>query len=253
MKAVEETPAKDHNLMRLIKSGDDPGAMEQLFRDYEDFLRLFAHKYQSSMLPYEDAYQVAALGLLKALQRYDPERGTAFTTFAYPTVAGELKKYYRDHVEIVRIPRRIRDLRRAILTAQEAFRECYRREPTVNEMAGILDVSQEDVIEALATVRISYMLSLDIPFQNESGDDPLASFLGYQDAGFEHMEAKMILDEVMSTLPYDLRKILEMKLAGWTQKNIAEDLGISQMEVSRLQRKAIQMVNEFYALQKEPA
>ena len=96
--------AVDSDLLVKIREEDDSGAKERFFDRYEDLLHRFAHKYHSDRLPYEDAYQLAALGLMKAVRRFDPERGISFITFAYPTVEGELKKHYRDHVDIVRLP-----------------------------------------------------------------------------------------------------------------------------------------------------
>jgi RNA polymerase sigma-B factor len=248
-----EDKTREKYLFIQAKSMDDPRAVEELFHKYHDLLRSFAGKYQSASLPFEDAYQVAALGLLKALERFDPERGAAFITFAYPTIAGELKKHYRDYIEVLRIPRRIRDLRRLILTAQENFRQKHRREPTTSEIAIYLDVPEENVIEALTTVRETHLLSLDMPLENEQGNDTLLSFLEHRDSALEHLETRVVLEQMMEPLPHLLRKILRMRLQGWTQKSIAKSLGISQVKVSRLQEKAIAKMNQSYAFQKEPA
>ncbi len=235
---------RERDMLERAKSTDDPGAVEDLFHAYQDLLRSLAYKYRSPLLAYEDAYQVAALGLLKALERFDPERGTAFITFAYPTITGELKKHYRDHVEVVRIPRRIRDLKRMVMIAQDRLREACRREPTISEVADTLNVPEEDVIEALAAARSTSVLSLDLEVEGEEGNDSLLYFVGYHDAGFEWLENRMVVEQMMDSLPDHLGEILGMRLAGWTQKRIAEKLGISQMEVSRLQKKAVRMISE---------
>ncbi|MBN2025693.1 MAG: sigma-70 family RNA polymerase sigma factor [Actinobacteria bacterium] len=234
----------DKELLMRAKSLDDPGAVEELFHAYQDLLRSLAYKYKSTLLAYEDAYQVAALGLLKALERFDPGRGTAFITFAYPTITGELKKHYRDHMEVVRIPRRIRDLKRMIVVAQDSLRESLKREPTIPEVAASLDVPEEELIEALAAARRTTVLSLDLEVEGEEGSDSLLYFLGHQDTSYEYLENRMLIEQMMGSLPDDLREIMGLRLAGWTQKKIAERLGISQMEVSRLQKKAVCMIGE---------
>jgi RNA polymerase sigma-B factor len=253
MERKKNAAADDRDLVRSIKSGGCPQAVEQLFHDYQNFLRASAYKYQSNRLPFEDAYQIAAMGLLKAVERFDPERGTAFMTFAYPTVNGELKKYYRDCVEFVRIPRKIRDLKRLIALTQESLREREGREPTISQVAERLGVAEEDVIEALAAEHKTRVLSLDMELEGEYGEDTLASFLGQQDEGFERMETTMIFEQIMETLPSLMRSVIDLRLAGWTQKMIAKKLNLSQMQVSRLQCRALEMIDESRLLEKEPA
>ena len=242
MTAGMKKSTQDNDLLIRAKSTENSQAVEELFQKYGNLLRSFANKYRSNSLSYEDAYQVAALGLLKALERFDPQRGNAFTTFAYPTIAGELMKHYRDHVEVVRIPRKVRDLRRVILMAQDNFRQQRRREPTIREIAHELEIPEEEVIEALATASNTYTLSLDMPIKSEKSKDGLLSFIGYDDAGFENLETRMVLEEMIEVLPNRLRQIIEMRLEALTQREIAEIMGISQMEVSRMQKKALGMM-----------
>ena len=248
-----KTAVRDRELLIRAKSMDDPEAVEELFHSYQDLLRSLAYKYKSTLLPYEDAYQVAALGLLKALERFDPDRGTAFITFAYPTISGELKKHYRDQVEVVRIPRRIRDLKRMVLASQDRLREEYRREPTISEVAANLGAPEEDVIEALAAAKSATALSLDLQIEGDEGSDSLLYFLGYQDSAFESLENRLLLEQMLDSLPDYLVEIIDMRLRGWTQKMIAEKINLSQMEVSRLQKKAMRMMNESCAPERESA
>jgi len=253
MREKKNTAARDRELVRAIKSGGCPQAVEQLFHFYQNFLWAFAHKYRSSRLPSEDAYQIAALGLLKAVERFDSERGTAFMTFAYPTVDGELKKHYRDCVEFVRLPRRIHDLKRKIAFTQESIRDQEKREPTIPQVAERLGVTDEDVIEALTATRNTQVLSLDMEFDSPYGEDTLISILGHQDGGFECMETAIVFDQIMESFPSLLREVIDLRLAGWTQKAIAEKLNLSQVQVSRLQNRATQMITESRLLEKEPA
>ena len=249
----KDAAKKDRELVRAIKSGGCPQAVERLFHDYQSFLWAFAYKYSSNKLPREDAYQIAAMGLLKAVERFDPERGTAFITFAYPTVDGELKKHYRDCVEFVRLPRRIHDLKRKITLTQKSIRDREKIEPTVRQIAEHLGVTDEDVIEALAAARNTQVLSLDMEVDNSYGQDTLLSLLGHQDGGFECMETAIVFDQMMESLPSCMKKVIALRLAGWTQKRIAEKLGLSQMQVSRLQNKALEIMGESRLLEKEPA
>ncbi len=232
---------KEADLLKRIREDDDPAAKEEFFARYSDLLHRFAHKYHSEKLPYEDAFQLAALGLWKALHRFDPSRGVSFITFAYPTVEGELKKHYRDHLELVRLPRPLRDLRQRVNAESRALEREGRRSD-VKTLAQKLGVSEEEIVEALAADQNGSVFSLDYPCGSEDGET-FAYFMGHDDPAFEAVERDLVIEEALSSLPPRHRRVIEMRLRkGMTQTHIARELHISQMHVSRLIREAVSML-----------
>lgn len=243
----------DSDLLARIREEEDPEAKETFFARYEDLLHRFAHKYQSDRLPYEDAYQLAALGLMKAVRRFDPERGISFITFAYPTVEGELKRHYRDHVDIVRLPRPLRDLSRRVASESKGLRE-EGVEPTIAMLASRLRVSEEEVIEALVAQQNSTVFSLDSTGPEGRDDAPLSFFIGSHDSSFEEVEKKVIINKALNRLPGRHRRAMELRLKkGWTQATIAQELGVSQMHVSRLIREAVDILSDMCSGREEIA
>lgn len=249
-----ETDRTDLQLVMDIIEKDDPRSKEQLFSRYDGMLHGLAHKYHSPLLPHCDAYQVAALGMMKALRRFDPLKGISFKAFAYPNVEGELKKYYRDKAEMVRLPRKLQKLKRRVLLAEESFMKSTGRGPTVSEVAAMLGEDEEDVLDALAAISDLAPLSLDGPSGSGEEQDPLAEGIGMEDLSFENVEIDLLLSQALRNLPPRLRRIAALRLKhGWTQKRIADDLNISQMHVSRLQSKAMHMLGEICYAEKVSA
>jgi len=241
-------------LLERIKEDDDADAKARFFARYEDLLHRFAHKYHSDRLPYEDAYQLAALGLMKALRRFDPQRGVSFITFAYPTMEGELKKHYRDHLEIIRIPRPLRDLRQRINVEARRIMEEEGREPDIKKLARRLKVSEENIIEALAAQQNSNVFSLDSACGEGQDEAPLSFFIGAYDPAFDELEKDLVIENALAGLPSRHRRVMDLRLnKGWTQTKIARELKISQMHVSRLIREAVAMLQNKCSLHEETA
>lgn len=243
----------ERELISRIKESDDRQAMDSLMERFLPLLHRFAGKYRSDYLSYEDAFQVAAMGFMEALERYDPDRGTAFISFLYPTVDGILKRHYRDCVEIVRIPRRLRDLRIRALREKEIFFAEKGREARISEIACILGEDEEVVIEALAAYGVINALSLEGPCDAERSDEPLISLVGRGDPAFEEKEQEIVLEQALAGLPDLMRMVLELRMAGWTQRRIAMRLQVSQMQVSRLEHKAMDMIGECFLEEEKPA
>lgn len=229
---------EEADLLRKAKARGS-AAREKLFAKYEDFLHSFAHKYSSDRLPYEEAFQVAALGLLKALNRFEPERNNSFLTFAYPTVEGEMKKYYRDHADLLRLPRPLRELRMRIAAEASRLATEEGREPDVPTLARRLRAEEEDIVEALAAGEAASVLSLEQPLGDEETPD-LHRVVGGEDPSFEEVEVRVSLESALRRLPDRQRRIVELRLRkGWTQARIARELDVSQMHVSRLLHDAL--------------
>ena len=246
--------AVEGDLLERINGDDDAEAKERFFARYQDLLHRFAHKYHSDRLPYEDAYQLAALGLMKALRRFDPARGVSFITFAYPTIEGELKKHYRDHLEIIRLPRPLRDLRQRISAESRRIMDKEGREPDVPRLARNLGVSEEDIVEALAAHQNTCVFSLDGSYGDGQEETPLSLFVGSCDPAFEEVERELDMESALASLPPRHRQVMHLRLnEAWTQTRIARELKISQMHVSRIIRESVGMLHSRCSLQGESA
>jgi RNA polymerase sigma-B factor len=187
----------------------------------------------------EDLEQVASLALLKAIDRFDPDRGIAFTSFAMPTMMGELKRHFRDHGWMVKVPRPLQELRATVTKAVEELAFSLGRTPTVHELARHCDVSAEQIVEVQTLATAHRPESLDRPLGDEE-IHPVLKALGHDDPEYERVERARDLKALLSLLPEREREILRLRFTEDLRQNeIAERIGISQMHVSRLIRKAI--------------
>ncbi|GIF04966.1 SigB/SigF/SigG family RNA polymerase sigma factor [Actinoplanes siamensis] len=201
--------------------------------------RHLANRYAGRGEPVDDLYQVAVLGLIKAVDRFDAERGIDFAGFAIPTIIGELKRHFRDRTWSVRVPRRLQELRLAITAANSSLHNTLGRSPTVADIAEHLNITEEEVLEGLEGARAYNSTSLSTPV-NAEGTTTLAETLGGEDNGFEHAELRVALGPALATLDEREQKIISLRFYGnMTQSEIAAQIGISQMHVSRLLTKAL--------------
>ncbi|MEK2488119.1 SigB/SigF/SigG family RNA polymerase sigma factor [Kitasatospora purpeofusca] len=224
----------------------EPGSTEHTYvRDTLIELNLPLVRYASARFrsrnePMEDIVQVGTIGLIKAIDRFDPERGVEFPTFAMPTVVGEIKRFFRDTSWSVRVPRRLQELRLALTKAGDELAQRLDRSPTVAELAACLGVSEEDVVEGLAVGNAYTASSLDSSPSDEDGEGPLADRLGYEDLALEGVEYRESLKPLLAKLPPRERRIIMLRFFGnLTQSQIGEEIGISQMHVSRLLTKTL--------------
>jgi RNA polymerase sigma-B factor len=190
----------------------------------------------------DDLEQVAVLGLLKAVERFEPERGLAFTTFATPTIVGELKRHFRDATWSVRVPRRLQEHVLAVSNVVGPLGQELGRPPTVAEVAASTGFSEEDVLEAMEANRAYTAGSLDAPTgDRDDGDAGLAARLGGDDVGHVDVEHRMLVESLLEELPERERTIVRLRFwDGWTQSQIADSIGISQMHVSRLLARTLE-------------
>ncbi|MER7667025.1 RNA polymerase sigma factor SigF [Kitasatospora sp. NPDC096128] len=184
----------------------------------------------------EDLIQVGSLGLIKAIDRYDPDHGAEFVTFALPTILGEIRRHFRDATWAVHVPRRLQELRITLAKARDVLFQRLGRAPTVAELAVHLDLSQEEVIEGLTAANGHTAGSLDAPVtEGEEDPGPLAQRLGEEDPRFDTVENLIVLKPLVAALPERDRQILSMRFGEeLTQSQIGARLGLSQMHVSRL-------------------
>ena len=203
--------------------------------------RRLANRYRSPHEPIDDLIQVAAVGLLGAIDRFDPDREIAFPAFAIPTILGELKRYFRDTGWSVHVPRGPQELALKVARAAEQITSRSGRQPRLHELAEYLELSPEDIVTALDAGNAHYAASLDAPLASADPDDPqaLIETISDTDAGYGLVETAASVSVAMTRLPYLERRALQMRLGeDLRQQDIAAMLGCSQMQVSRLLRRA---------------
>ncbi len=208
--------------------------------------RKLAHRYRGAHEPYDDLLQVASLGLVKAIDRFDFERGTAFSSFAVPTILGELKRYFRDLGWSVHVPRGAQERALKVEETKQKLTTRHGRPPTVPELAEYLELSIDEILEALETAGAHHSVSLDAPHTDDDGSSgTLASSFGQDDERFELIEDGLTIASVARQLPLHERRVLHLRFVeDLTQTQIAEKIGVSQMQVSRILRHALGRLNE---------
>lgn len=210
---------------------------------------ILAKKYINKGIDYEDIYQVAALGLLYAIERFDLGRGYEFSSFATPTIIGEIKKYFRDKGWSVRVPRRIQELSKKINVAKIKLQQDLQRIPKIEDIANYLCCTEEQVIEAMEASQVYTPKSLDVTYDS-SGDDKdiqLMDIVGEDDKYFDIIENKDFIEKCMDKLnPIEIKIIKDRFFFNKTQIHVADELGVSQMTVSRMEKKIIKKFQKEY-------
>ncbi|GGN22498.1 RNA polymerase sigma factor [Lentzea pudingi] len=203
--------------------------------------RRFGHRGE----PHEDLVQVATVGLINAVDRFDPERGSDFLSFAVPTIMGEVRKYFRDSSWSVRMPRRLKELHLAINAGTSRLSQSLGRAPTPSELAEHLGLSREEIHEGLAAGNAYQSASLDDMLMSEDSSISLGSTIGEEDPEIAMIEQREALHPLLEKLPERERKIVVMRFFGnMTQTQIAQKVGISQMHVSRLLAKTLRQLRD---------
>ncbi len=235
----------DQKLFERYRASRDPACREALVRRHLPLARRLAAGYMYRGEPYDDLFQVASLGLLLAIDRYDPGRGIAFSSYAVPTIAGELKRHYRDTTWSVRLPRRVYELAIGLDYARERLGAELNREPSVAELARAGGVSVEAVLEALDALRANATLSLQAP-AGEDGTRTLGDELGAPDNAYRQVEQRALLDDLLRCVSAAEYRALRLRFRHeLTQREIGQQLGISQVAVSRMLRKVLPRLSEF--------
>ncbi|OJU85395.1 MAG: hypothetical protein BGO11_07055 [Solirubrobacterales bacterium 70-9] len=208
---------------------------------YLPMARRMAGRYAGVVEPYDDLVQVASLGLLNAIDRYQLDRGTPFVGFAKPTIMGELKRYFRDKVWTIRVPRALHDRMAAIETITEELTEELGRPPSPEEIARSLGIEVEDVLETLVAQENRRPLGIDAPIHNADGEGPsTAEWLGKDDDSYELVEDRITVESVLPSLDERQREVLRLRFVDdLPQSKIAARIGCSQMHVSRLLRSTL--------------
>ncbi|MEU0007727.1 RNA polymerase sigma factor SigF [Streptomyces sp. NPDC006314] len=216
----------------------------KLVRMHLPLVEHLARRFRNRGEPLDDLTQVATIGLIKSVDRFDPERGVEFSTYATPTVVGEIKRHFRDKGWAVRVPRRLQELRLALTTATAELSQLHGRSPTVHELAEKLAISEEEVLEGLESANAYSTLSLDVP-DTDDESPAVADTLGAEDEALEGVEYRESLKPLLEDLPPREKRILLLRFFGnMTQSQIAQEVGISQMHVSRLLARTLAQLRE---------
>jgi RNA polymerase sigma-B factor len=224
---------------------EDPAIVEELVMRFEPLVRSVARRYHARGEPLDDLVQVANVGLLKAIQRYDPDRGFAFTSFATPTMLGELKRYFRDSGWAVHVPRGVKERALELAGATDTLSARLGRSPSIAELAEELGATQEQTLDALEAYHGRHAAPLERSGddEEEGGTPALAATLGAEDAGLERAEYMTVIARGVESLSEDDRRLLYLRFEeDLTQSEIAKRIGTSQRQVSRLLRAAIEKI-----------
>lgn len=233
----------------------DHSARDELVRRYLPLARKLSRRYGGAREPFDDLLQVASLGLVKAVDRFDTSRGTAFSSFAVPTIMGELKRYFRDQGWAVHVPRGAQERAVKVEDAQNRLSARSGHAPTVSELAEYLEFSLEEVLDALETSRAHHAASLDAPSDDgdaESGT--VVDTIGAHDPRLSGIETRLTVGVAAGQLSERERRVLALRFVhDLTQTEIAEQIGVSQMQVSRILRRSIARLGELAAGDAAPA
>jgi len=233
-------------LMADLPAGPDRARVRaRLIEMYIPLAEYLARRFRNRGEHFDDLVQVANLGLIKSVDGYDVSRGAAFTSYAIPMIVGELKRHFRDKGWDVRVPRRLQELRLEITKVTGDLAQTLGRSPTVADLAKRLDVSEEEIIEGLDSAHAYRALSLQAPVAGEEATTELGDLLGDIDHDLENVEDREALRPLIGRLPVREQKIIAMRFFGnMTQSQIARELDISQMHVSRLLSHALGVLRE---------
>ena len=240
--APSERAREDHRLLVAYHHGGDASARDELIARFLPLARQLARRYQRANEPLDDLMQVASIGLVKAVDRFDVERGTAFSSYAVPTILGELKRYFRDSSWAAHVPRGMQERVMAMNHAAARLSRAAGRAPTLDDLAAALSTSTEELLETMEAAGAHDAVSLDGSRSPEDeGGGTYADMLGGDDERFELVEYSAAIAPTLRALPHRDRLVLHLRFAeDLTQSEIAAHIGVSQMHVSRLIRRAVE-------------
>jgi RNA polymerase sigma-B factor len=254
-----DPPDDAHELLARMAAATEDGSRarlrEEAIQAWLPLAEQLARRYAGRGEPLDDITQTASLGLIKAIDRYDPDRGTGFLAFAVPTVRGEIRRHFRDRTWQVRVPRRLQELRLAIRDASETLTQELGHTPSAGELAEKLEVSPAEVADGLGATRAYSTLSLEASASGTGESGPgLGESLGEEDADLAYLELRMTLAPALARLPEREQQILSLRFyENLTQTQIADRVGVSQMHVSRLLSRSLRMLREALTDPESPA
>ncbi len=231
-----------------ISEAERASVRDQLVRLHLPLVEHFARRFLNRGEPFDDLLQVGTIGLIKAVDRFDLERGVEFSTYATPTIVGEIKRHFRDRGWAIRVPRRLQELRITITAATAELTQELGRSPTVGELAAKVGVSDEEIIEGLESANAYSTLSLDAPDNSEDSALSMIDVIGADDEALSHVDDRETIKPLLEALDPREKHILTLRFfRGMTQSQIAAEIGISQMHVSRLLARTLAQLRESLA------
>jgi RNA polymerase sigma-B factor len=238
---VNLTEERRHEeLLRAFHENGDRAARDRLVEEMMPLVRSLAARYAGRGEQVEDLVQVGAIGLIKAIDRFDLDRGVELTTYAVPTIVGEIRRHFRDKAWALHVPRRLKELNLKVARLLDELTSSLGRSPTIAELAAAAEVEQEDIIDALESRHAYSARPLSTPTDDE-GDGDLMDTLGGEEVAYARLEDTSLVRSGLEALDERERRIVELRFFhGLTQSQIAAEIGISQMHVSRLLRRALE-------------
>jgi len=233
-------------LFRRYRLEDDEAARDELITMYLNLVKYLASRFRNRGEPIDDLIQVGTIGLIKAIDRFDIERQVEFTTYATPTIVGELKRYFRDKGWAIKVPRRLQELSFKVNQAVDALTQRLQRSPTIKEIAEYLEVTPEEVLEAMETSEAYNFVSLESDRGGDGSDSfSILEYIGKDDALMAIVDDRTTLSAALKNLTPQEQRVLYLRFfEGLTQTEIARQLEISQMQVSRLLRRTLKILRE---------
>ena len=237
--------AADNQLLIEYSRTHSEALLDEICRQYLPLVGAIARRFSGRGVDYDDLYQVAALALVKAVQRFDADKGVQFSTYVTPTIVGEVKNYFRDKSRTITLPRRSGALLKQIEAAREKLTHTLMRSPTVDELAAETGETAFVILETLEMRGAMTPISLDTSSTPADENLTIQAVLGQDEAGYETVETQDAVRQIMASLPENERQLLKMRyFDGLSQRDVALRLGISQMTVSRLEKKALMRARE---------
>jgi RNA polymerase sigma-B factor len=253
---IEATRRRSAELFAQLRDDSAPEPTRDLAREALVHLHLplvehCARRFRNRGEPFEDLVQVGTIGLIKSVDRFDLDRGVEFSTYATPTIIGEIKRYFRDKGWAIRVPRRLQELRMQISAASADLTQSLGRSPTPRELAERIGCSVEDILEGIESSNAYSTLSLDAGDNDEDGAGSMLDAIGVDDENIEHVEIRESIKPLLDRLDSREKRILLLRFfKNLTQSQIAEEIGVSQMHVSRLLSRTLEQLRT--SLEAEP-
>ena len=237
--------ARTRELFRRYKDEGDEDARSQLIVNHLNLVRFLAAKFNNRGEPLEDLIQVGTIGLIKAIDRFEPERGLEFTTYATPTILGEIKRHFRDKGWSVRVPRRLQELSAKVNQATDALTQQLQHSPTVDEIADYLGVTADEVLEAMESGEAYSSVPLEGTGSDDDDSVSVIDRFGQEDADLKASDDRLLIEDVLSEFTPKEQQVVRLRfIDGLTQAEIAQRLDISQVQVSRLLRRTLKRMQE---------
>ena len=233
----------EKELFKLYAATKDKTIRNELVKRYLYIAEILSKKYVNRGIEYEDIYQVASLGLIYAIERFDLNRGFEFSSFATPTIIGEIKKHFRDKGWSIRVPRRIQELSKKVNAARIVLNQTMQKSPKIEDIAEYLGCTAEQVLEAMEASQVYTPKSLDLSYDSngEDKDLQLMDLIGEDDRHFDIIENRDFIEKCMDKLnEVEIKIIKDRFFKNRTQIQVADELGVSQMTISRMEKKIIE-------------